>query len=242
MKLVLAHVAAQTRELARHPGYVVPTLAFPAMFFLFFAAPRATRSDAAFYLASFAGFAALGIALFQFGVGIAAERESPWDGFLRTLPLPTHVRLGARVLSAAAFALAAAALVAVAAVAATPLHLGPLRWLALGATLLAGGVPFALLGVAIGYLASPRAALPIANVLYLALSYAGGLWSGRRALPDAVEAVSPYLPTRRLAELLWAAVAGRAAWASCAVLLGYAVAFAALAAWAYRRDEGRRYR
>ena len=125
MKLVLVHVAAQTRELARHPGYVVPTLAFPAMFFLFFAAPRAGRGDAAFYLASFAGFAALGIALFQFGVGIAAERESPWDAFLRTLPLPTRVRLGARVLSAAAFALAAAALVAVAAVATTPVHLTP---------------------------------------------------------------------------------------------------------------------
>src|SRR5207237_7581552 len=99
---------------ARYPGYVVPTLLFPAAFFLVFALPWAHRG-ATVELATFAGFAAIGVAFFQFGVGIAVERASPWETFLRTLPIGAGARLGARVLSAAVFACAAATtLVAVA--------------------------------------------------------------------------------------------------------------------------------
>jgi len=35
--LAVAHARALTVELARHPAYVVPTIAFPAVFFVFFA-------------------------------------------------------------------------------------------------------------------------------------------------------------------------------------------------------------
>ena len=86
MRLVLLHTRAATVELFRYPAFSVPTLAFPALFFLLFVAPR---SDAHpdLLLASFAGFAVLAIAFFQFGAGIAAERESAWERFVRTLPL-----------------------------------------------------------------------------------------------------------------------------------------------------------
>src|SRR5262249_30766995 len=173
MTLVLAHARAMTLELARHPAYLVPTLAFPAVFFLFFAAPG-TNADADVRMATFAGFAALGVAFFQFGVGIAAERASPWEVYLRTLPVGAGTRLAARVLSAAVFAAAAAAVVIAVAVALTPVGLTPRGWVELAAALVAGTAPFALLGVAIGYWAPPRAALPLANLLYLGLAYAGG--------------------------------------------------------------------
>jgi hypothetical protein len=42
--------------------------------------------------------------LFQFRVGIAAERTTAWERFLRTLPLSAGQRLEGRVLSAALFA------------------------------------------------------------------------------------------------------------------------------------------
>jgi ABC-2 type transport system permease protein len=103
-------------------------------------------------------------------------------------------------------------------------------------------VPFALLGIAIGYLASPRAALPIANVAYLSLSYAGGLWAAPGDLPPPVQAASPALPTRALRDSLLDAATSRSwSWQPCAILAGYSVAFAATALWGYRRDEGQRY-
>jgi len=231
-----------TVELVRHPAYVVPTLAFPALFFVFFAVPG-TPSGADVRMATFAGFAAIGVAFFQFGVGIAVDRASPWETYLRTLPVTVGVRIGARLLSASVFATAAASVVIAVAVAVTPVSLSPARWVELAIALAAGIVPFALLGIAIGYWAPPRGALPIANLLYLALSYAGGLWARPQGLPHLAAGASSFLPTGRLADVLSAPALGHAPpWPSWLALAGFAAGFGVLAAWGYRRDETSRYR
>src|SRR5689334_25317739 len=111
MTLTLVHARALTVELLRHPAYVVPTLALPSLFVLFFGA--STGAGAGVRMAGFAGFAAIGVAFFQFGVGIAAERASAWELYLRTLPAPVAARLAARWLSAAVFAAGASGLVIV---------------------------------------------------------------------------------------------------------------------------------
>jgi ABC-2 type transport system permease protein len=241
MRLVLVHARAMTLELLRYPSFSVPTLAFPALFFLLFVAPRSDR-NASLLLASFAGFAILAVAFFQFGVGIAAERETPWERFVRVLPLPVGVRLAARLLSGTAFGLASAVLVALTAVATTDAHLAPSRWAALVFALAVGAVPFALLGIALGYWASPRGALPLANVLYLLLAFVGGLWTTPQRLPGKVASLSPLVPTRQFGDVLWGAARGRL-WQprDWLLLLAWAALFGALAAWGYTRDEGRRY-
>jgi ABC-2 type transport system permease protein len=241
MRLVLVHARAMTLELLRYPSFSVPTLAFPALFFLLFVAPRSDR-NASLLLASFAGFAILAVAFFQFGVGIAAERETPWERFVRVLPLPVGVRLAARLLSGTAFGLASAGLVALTAVATTDAHLTPSRWAALAFALALGAVPFALLGIALGYWASPRGALPLANVLYLLLAFVGGLWTTPQRLPGTVASLSPLVPTRQFGDVLWGAARGRL-WQprDWLLLLAWAALFGALAAWGYTRDEGRRY-
>jgi ABC-2 type transport system permease protein len=241
VKLVLVHARMLTIELLRYPSFSVPTLAFPALFFLLFVASRGDR-NATLLLASFAGFAFLAVAFFQFGVGIAAERESPWERFLRALPARARVRFGARLLSGTLFGLASAGIVALAAVATTDAHLPPLRWAGLAIALVAGAVPFALLGIALGYWVSPRGALPVANILYLVLAFAGGLWTTPARLPSTVASVSPLVPTRQFGDVLWGAAQGRLwqPW-SWGLLLVWAAAFALLAGWGYARDEGRRY-
>jgi len=240
--LAVAHARALTVELARHPAYVVPTIAFPAVFFLFFAT-SATGESADVRMATFAGFAAIGVAFFQFGVGIAVERVSPWESYLRTLPVGPTIRVLARVASAAVFAVAAATVLIAVALLTTTASLSGTGWVELAAALVAGTVPFALLGIAIGYWAPVRGALPIANLLYLASSYAGGLWFGPAHLPRAAARVSPFLPTRALADVLTAPAEGMGPpWSAWARLALFAAAFAAVALWGYRRDEGRRYR
>jgi ABC-2 type transport system permease protein len=242
VRLAALHARTTTIVLLRYPGFAVPTVLFPAMFFLFFASPARGRS-ADYALCSFAGFAVIGVAFFQFGVGIAVERASPWELYLRTLPVSPGTRIVARLLSAAVFAAAAAVLVVAAALLSTDASLSPLRWLDLAVVLALGIVPFALLGIALGYWASARAALPLANLLYLGLSYAGGLWIRPSRLPAAVGAISPYLPTRRLANVLLGIVAG-SPWSlgDWLALTGFSAVFAAAAVVGYRRDEGRRFR
>ena len=242
MRLVWAQAKASTIELARYPSFSVPTLAFPAaLFFLF----GARWSDAApeVALASYAALAVLGVAFFQFGVGIAGERVSPWHSFLRILPASAAIRFAARVSSAAVFGLAATLPVVVLALTTTSASLDGPAWALLAVALAAGAVPLSLLGIALGYWTTPRGALPLANLLFLGLSYAGGLWQAGPALPGSLATVSAYLPTRCWGEMLAAAV-GYGAWrpASVVVLSAWGAAFGLIAVWGYRRDEGERFR
>jgi len=241
MRLVLVHARAMTLELLRYPAYLVPTLLLPTVFFLFFATSGG-RVEATARMATFAGFAVIGVAFFQFGVGIAVERASPWEGYLRTLAVGPATRLGARLVSAAVFATLAAALLVLTAVCVGRASLPVLRWPALAAALVAGTVPFAFLGIAVGYWAPARAALPVANLLYLVLSYAGGLWTRPAGLPHGVEAVSRFLPTRALGDALVATALGLGVqWAAWLSLAAFAAVFAIAAAVGYRRDEGSRF-
>jgi len=193
-------------------------------------------------MATFTGFAVIGVAFFQFGVGIAAERASPWESYVRTLPVGPGARLVARLLSAAVFATATAALLVATAVAVSGASLSAWRWAGLVVSLLLGTVPFAFLGIALGYWAPAKSALPLANLLYLVLAYAGGLWMRPSGLPDAVDQVSGLLPTRALSDgLVAAALAGRVDWGAWVALSCFSVIFAAFAVMGYRRDEGRRF-
>jgi len=108
--LATAHARATLTELLRSPGYWVPTLLFPAMLYSFFGANDRGLA-APFVAASFAAYGVIGVAFYQFGIGIAQERESPWDAYVRTLPAGAGPRIAARVLAALGFAMAAAVLV-----------------------------------------------------------------------------------------------------------------------------------
>lgn len=242
MKLALLHARAQLRQLARYPTFLVPTLVLPVAFFVAFGLPQ-RHTDPAVLMASFSAYAVLSIAFFQFGVGIATDREDPWEAYLRTLPVGPGIRFAGRLASAIAFATAATVPVVVVAVATRPLSLSAAAWCRFALVLVAGSAPLALLGIALGYWVPARGALPVANLLYLGFAYAGGLWTGPSGLPHAVELVAPYLPTRQWGEVLWAAVRGES-WGGShwLALAAFAAAFGALAAWGYRRDEGQRFR
>jgi ABC-2 type transport system permease protein len=243
MRIALAHFRAQTLQHLRSPGYLLPTLAMPGLFYFLFEGPDTEVGLVTFLMASYAMWAVLGVAFFQFGSGIAEERTTPWERYLRTLPLSAGQRLAGRVLSATLFAAAAAAVVIVEAHLINPVSVPAGRWLPWLGALGAGGVVVGLGGIALGYWVSARAATPFATLAWLLLAYLGGLWATPTELPTWVREISPYLPTRVWGEVTWAAIQGQTAslwdWLG---LLAYAVGFAGLALWGYRRDEGAGYR
>ncbi|MBV8064154.1 MAG: ABC transporter permease [Actinobacteria bacterium] len=242
MNAVVVHTRAQILELVRFPGFTIGTLAFPTIVFALFGLPRAGMHPE-ILLASYAAFGVLGVGFFQFGVSGAIERGTPWQAWVRTLPLRPIVRIAARVLAALVFTIASVAVVVTTALATTSASLSPLEWVRMLTALLLGSIPFVLLGLAIAYWASPKSALPVANILYMLLAYAGGLWTGPTDLPHAVATVSPYTPARQWGDVLWPAVTGSPWRASHWLLLGaYAIAFGAVAAWGLARDELLRFR
>ncbi len=243
MRLVLAHARAETANLARYPAYAVPTIAFPAILLLVFGR-RFEQGEPDRLLAGFAATALLTVAFFQFGVGIATSRTTPWEAYLRTLPAAPTTRLAGRVLSALAFAAATVTAVGLVAFTAYRVEMAPWRLAALGLALLVGSIPFALLGIAFGYWLPPRAALPVANILYLPLAVGGFLWMRpTEDVPHDVDLASQFLPTRSWMEVLDPIATGDrpVPLHHVAALVAWGGVFLALAWWGYRRDEGERF-
>jgi ABC-2 type transport system permease protein len=256
MMLALAHAKANTRELLRQPGYWAPSVAFPALFFVFFGI-RAADEVARFLppqlglgsevvLTPFLLFGVLSIMFFHFGVGIAEERRMPWERTLQVLPVSGMQRFAGRVLTALVFSVASLVPVMAIAMTTTQLGLDASEWpVWLGAIAL-GGVPFGLMGIALGYLTSPKAALPIANIGFLLLSFLGGLFVPLEDLPSWVRATAPFMPTRHWLDFALGVIGGREDGGGWQVpglyLLVWALVFGVVAVVAYRRDEGVRYR
>lgn len=208
MSLIPTYVAATVTPLIRTPAYWVPLVVFPALLYSFFGVPPSQHDvqTANILLASWSAFAVIGIGFFQFGVSISQARESKWEDYARTLPVGGLPRFVAQIVSAAFFLAIALTLLWTVANLATPAALSLAQYARLLATLLAGVIPFVLMGAALGYSIPARGAVPIANLLYLPLSYFGGLWLPPSMLPSMIATVSPYTPTRQLGELAWAAV------------------------------------
>ncbi|ASD63938.1 ABC transporter permease [Bdellovibrio bacteriovorus] len=207
LKLTLLHTYYQFLELIRQPMYLLSTLVFPAMFFWFFGVPNAqTEAAAAMLTGSFACFGVLGVVLFQFAIGIAQEKGTAWSHYLHILPLPHVLTFLPRVLNALFVSLLSILTVILVAVITTPLKWPEIPWLHFFITLMLSSIPFALLGACLGYSASGKSVVPLANLVYLPLSFAGGLWMPPQALPKVVQEISQYLPTRFMGEVVWAAL------------------------------------
>jgi ABC-2 type transport system permease protein len=235
----------QLVELARLPGFTIPSFALPVVSYLLFGLPQVDGSaDRANYLAvSFAAFAVLGIVMFQFGVGVAVDRNSPWERLSRTLTYRPSARLAARLVLGFTFALVAVVPVAVVAIVASPLSLSTLAAARTVLALFAGVVPLGVLGIALGYLVPPKAALPVTNLFYLPLAYIGGLFGPPRAVPEAVRRMRPFTPTGQWNDVVQHfGFLGTVPIGETIGLMLYGLAFLALAWFGYQRDEATNYR
>ena len=208
---MIAEIVLVFRVLGRQPGFWVPTILFPAMLYAFFGAGLAGQGAAAAYaMASFAVYAVVGVGFYQFGVTVAQDREDPFTLWQRCLPGSALAPWVARVLMALGFAALAMVLVLVLGRMLGGVVLsGPMAWVRLIAVVLLAALPATLMGTALGSLASARAAVPLANLIFLPLAYLGGLWMPPQMLPEGVNALSVWTPTRAMAELAWAALDGR---------------------------------
>jgi ABC-2 type transport system permease protein len=242
MRLALAHARAETMTMARYPAYAVPTVAFPAVLMLLVGS-RFERGEPERMLAGFAAMALLTVTVFQLGVGIATARTTPWESYLRTLPVSATTRLAGRVLSALVFAAATVGTVTVVGIAVYGARLSVPRLAALVLALLIGCIPFALLGVALGYWLPPRAALPMANIAFLPLAIGGALWARPEGIPHGADVASQALPTRSWMEVLDSVATGDQPLPlhHVAALVGWSLVFSAAAWLGYRRDEGERF-
>lgn len=256
----LALLATQTmvelRSAARATQFVVGALALPALLYAMFGLSNASPSNllpagthvGTMMMVSFCAYGVVSLAIFTFGESIAQERARGWIRTMRATPLPTWSYLGAKIVVATLGGLLILASIAGLGVTAGNVHLDAGTWLALAATVLAGGLAFSTLGFAIAYATRPRAATAIANLIFLPLAFLSGFFIPLGELPSVLADIAVWLPTFHFGQLVWQHVAPAAdveVWTSVAPsgtavhlawVLGATVVFGVIATLAGRRS------
>ena len=243
MKTTFAHIKFHFIKLLRTPAFWAPTILFPAMLYAFFGSslpPAGIASQMA--IASFCVYAVVGITFYQFGIGIAQDRESPFDSWLKTLPNSSKPNGIAQVVTAITFAMIAVGLVlAVSTVLAKTTLTAQMIIGLLGACVLIA-IPASLMGLALGFAASGRAAPALANLIFLPLAFLGGLWIPPIIMPQVVGNISTWTPTRQMAEIAWSTITGQApSNFTMMMFAAYTAAFAILVYVLIARDKNKRF-
>ncbi|WP_127573882.1 ABC transporter permease [Georgenia faecalis] len=246
-RLTLLHGRSQFLETVRIPVAVIGNMVFPALALVFFVVPNAEVAQdplgATTAVAQLALFSVMSTCLFTFGSGVAEDRALPFDPYVRTLPAGPGPRIAGRLLNGSAFALLGLAPVVVVGALLTAARPG-LADLAAGVgVLVLTAVPFALLGMTIGYACSAKAAIAVVQVTLFPLAFAGGLFMPPFLFPGWLDSLSMALPSRAARDLVVQATTGEAGYAGALpVLLGWTALLALACVATYRRDEGRRFR
>ena len=236
-------------KLIRIPIFAVSTIALPVMFYVLFGlafggGEAGGVGRTTYMLATYGTFGVIGAALFGFGVSVAVERGQGWMRLKRVSPMPPQAYFVAKVaMSTMVSALVIGALF----ILGTTLggvRMPAIQWISLGLVLVIGALPFSAMGLAFGYLVGPNSAPAMLNLVYLPMAFASGLWIPIHQLPAFVQGIAPALPPYHFAQLALGTV-GAAEGGSQALhavaLLGFTAFFLIVAAWGFRRDEGRTY-
>ncbi|HWG25881.1 ABC transporter permease [Actinospica sp.] len=232
-------------RMLRDPRYLAMAVITPVGFYLLFAtifgkdpAKPGELKGTIEIMVAMAAYGGIWGALSATGPRIAHERSSGWLEQLRSMPLATRQVMAAKLAAGMVVALPALLLVCATGAAFKGVGLDAWQWAAMAAAMWVGCLPFALLGIAIGYAVGGETAFPLSYAVYLAMSILGGLWVPPSVLPASFRTVADALPTYRLADLGWHIAGGGApAAADVAVLAGWTVGLGLLATWVYRRPR-----
>ncbi|WP_199424787.1 ABC transporter permease [Actinotalea solisilvae] len=247
LQLTALHARYQVLETLRIPVAVIGNMLFPSLAMFFFVVPQeAVAGDpvaATAAVGQLAMFSVMSTCMFTFGVGAAEDRALPFDPYVRTLPAGPMPRLLGRMLTGGFFALLGLVPLVVIGWLFTAATVTPAQFLLAGLVIVGVALPFLGLGLGIGYSTSAKAAIAVVQVILFPIAFAGGLFMPPQVFPDWLDALSRALPSRAGRDLLVETLTDLPAYAGALpVLLGWGALFMVFALWAYRRDEGRRFR
>src|SRR5271170_2638839 len=234
----------------RIPIYAISTVAFPLMFYVLFGIvlgrnePGSTER-ATYALATMGCFGVMAVALFGFGVSIAMERGQGWLQVKRASPMPVAAYFLAKLFAAVVFSTVIMLLLLAVGILFGGVHLPFATAAKLVGILVAGSIPFSAMGLAIGYFAKPNSAPAVVNLVYLPMSFCSGLWIPLFLLPHGLQVLATFLPPFHLAQLalntVGLGVNPTPAWGHVEALFAFTLICLGVAAWGYRRDEGKTY-
>ena len=241
---MITYLRLEILRLLRNRRVVVFTMITPAVLLLIFGGINKQEtingvSGSSYIMVGMALFGSMSAAISS-GGAIAVERGIGWNRQLRLTPLrPGGYAFGKLVLSLlVAFPpLVAAYLVGVLALG---VRLTPGVWvqILLGSWLAA--LPFAALGMVVGYMAKPDSVQPISGLIYMLLAAFGGLWVPVEIMPHLMRTIASYTPAYWAGQVARGPLFhGELSVRAIGVLLAWAVGLALIGLQRFRADTAR---
>jgi ABC-2 type transport system permease protein len=252
--LMARNAVAEVRGTLRAPEFTVGAIAIPVLLYAMFGLTNASTTLPAgttigsAMMVSLSAYGVIALAIFTFGEDVAKERGRGWTRTLAATGFPAWVHLLGKAIAAIGYTLLIVLAMGILAAGPGGVRLGVSQWLTFLLAMVAGVLAFSTLGFAIAYLARPRAATVIANLLFLPLGFASGFFVPLSQLPRAVTELAPYLPTYHFGQLAYRTVmpredieaftgaAGSPAWVHLTWLVASTALLGSVALWAARRE------
>jgi ABC-2 type transport system permease protein len=188
-------------RLLRSWKFLVITVGFPVTFYILFLGDRNRNQMiggvewATYLMISMCSFGALVAGLTAGGGRMSAERASGWARQLRVTPIPAWSYVATKVTASMIVILPVIALVEVVGGAFGGVTLSAGRWIGLAALLWVTSLPFAVLGVFIGFSVTVETAFPVVTALMFVLGYFGGLFNPVSGMPHPLQTAARILPS-----------------------------------------------
>lgn len=231
-------------KMVRLRSYLLSMLGFPVVFYLLFGVTNKNsmyqgHTIARYLLAGYACFGAMGSSLFGIGASLAIEKGHGWLEMKRASPMPAPAYLLAKLAVSMTFACSITLLLMAIGTAFAGVHISIVEALHLLVVIMGGVLPFASLGLIIGLVMPANAAPGVINLIYLPMSFCGGLWMPIEALPHWLQLVAHGLPSYWLARVALQTLGYSQGYSPMAWLLlgSYTVLFLLTAGFIFRRQE-----
>jgi ABC-2 type transport system permease protein len=236
----LQEARAECLRYLRNPGFLLPTLLFPSVFYVMFGIflAHSNSADAPRYLlASYGTFGVMAPGLFGFGVSLALERDTGLLTLKRALPMPPGAYLVGKMCMAVLVAAIISIILLCLATFVAGVSLPVSRIAAFFVLQVLGVLPFCALGLLIGTLVKGQGAPGVVNLIYLPMAFLSGLWIPLPVLPSFLQSIAPLWPAYHLDRLALSVVGlGEGGDAIHAlVLLGFTAVFLLIATRRLRR-------
>jgi ABC-2 type transport system permease protein len=206
------YLLMELRSTVRNPRFLIFTLILPVALFLVFGhAGNGGTVDGigaiTYLMVGMALFGGMSAALSS-GVRIAVERSIGWNRLLRLTPLRPATYVVAKAGLALLAALPAMLAVYGLGLLAMHVHLAARLWAEVALLSWVALVPFAVLGIVIGYVATADTAQPVTGTLFLVLSMLGGMWFPISQLPHGLQEIAHATPSYWLFQVARSSLAG----------------------------------
>src|SRR6195952_5961759 len=198
--MTVRYALISTRTAYRNVRFLVLTVALPLLLFVLYSNIYQGQdaggglSVVSYLMVSMASFGCIGAAI-NTGARIAIERQTGWNRQLRLTALPARSYLIAKATVSMLVTLSALILVFLAGATIGNVHLSATQWLGTGLAVWLGLIPFAVLGLVIGFAGSVDTVQPISMITYLGLSILGGLWFPVEQFPAFLQDVAKITPS-----------------------------------------------